>query len=62
MSKETSFYMHVACFNEEVRELLGLATSDDDEDDEIETSMAKFSDGATERVSIIKMIYIRRRN
>jgi hypothetical protein len=47
LDEETAFDMHVAAFNEEVRELLDLES----EDDEADTSAAKFSDGAQERVS-----------
>lgn len=47
LDEETAFDMHVAAFNEEVRELLGL----DAEDEEADTSTAKFIDGAQERVS-----------
>ena len=51
ISEETAFDMHIACLNEEVRELLGLKTSNDDESEEPDFSTAKFSDGAKERVS-----------
>jgi hypothetical protein len=50
ISEETAFDMHVACLNEEVRSLLGLQTSDDEETPEIDASTAKFSEGARERV------------
>lgn len=51
ISEETAFDMHVAALNEEVRELLGLATSDeDDAAEEVDTATAKFPEGAQERV------------
>lgn len=55
ISDDTAFDMHIASFNEEVRELLGLtAVSGDSEDESNVTSDlngVKFSDGAIERVS-----------
>ena len=57
---ETAFDMHIACFSDEVREQLGLASSEDGEDDdedsnsEIDTSKAKFENGAKEQVSFRK--------
>jgi hypothetical protein len=51
ISDETAFDMHDACFNEEVRELLGLETGDEDDGEAVDQSSAKFSDGAKERVS-----------
>lgn len=52
ITDETAFDMHVACFNEEVRSLLGLeAAGDDDDAAEVDKSSAKFSDDAEERVS-----------
>lgn len=52
ISEETAFDMHIACLNEEVRELLGLKTSDDEDAQEVDTMTAKFSEGARERVSL----------
>ena len=49
ISDETAFDMHVSCFNDEVRELLGLETGDEDE--EVDQSKAKFGELAEERVS-----------
>jgi hypothetical protein len=55
---ETAFDMHVACFSDEVREQLGLASLEDDDDedssDEIDTSKVKFGDDAKEQVSVNK--------
>jgi hypothetical protein len=51
ISDETAFDMHVACLNEETRELLGLEEKDEDSEEEIDKSSAKFSEGAKERVS-----------
>lgn len=47
--EETSIDMHIACFNEEVKALLGLET---ESDEEVDTSAAVFEEGAAERVSI----------
>jgi hypothetical protein len=49
VSEETSIDMHIACFNEEVKALLGLETEGDEE---VDTSAAVFEEGAAERVSI----------
>jgi hypothetical protein len=52
ISDETASDMHVSCFNEEIRTLLGLETGDDNDDaEEVDQSSAKFPDGAEERVS-----------
>lgn len=48
VSEETSIDMHIACFNEEVKALLGLETEGDEE---VDTSAAVFEEGAAERVS-----------
>jgi len=48
ISDETAFDMHVSCFNDEVRELLGLETGDEDE--ELDLSKAKFGELAEERL------------
>ena len=47
ISEETAFDMHVTCFADEVKELLGV----DEDSDESDTSSLQFSDGAEERVS-----------
>jgi len=59
IDEETAFDMHVACFNEEVRDQLGLKI-DEVEDDEtgsdakdIDLSTAKFREGSKVRVSPI---------
>lgn len=53
VSAQTAHDMHLACFHEEVRELLGLtATDDEDEEATIPPSDRKFSENARERVSI----------
>lgn len=49
ISDETAFDMHVACLNEEVRNLLGLENEEDGAS--VDTATAKFSEGARERVS-----------
>eukprot|EP00980_Cylindrotheca_fusiformis_P001430 scaffold345_cov134-Cylindrotheca_fusiformis.AAC.41 len=46
LDEQIAFDMHVAAFNEEVRELLGLAGEDENAD----TSKAKFGEGAQERL------------
>lgn len=55
ISDETAKDMHVAAFNEEVRELLGISMveRDDDRDDgtKVDFSSLKFGEGAMERVS-----------
>jgi hypothetical protein len=53
ISEETAFDMHVACLNEEVRNLLGLDT--EDEAAEVDTATANFPEGARERVSLRKV-------
>lgn len=56
---QTAFDMHVACFSDEVREQLGLDTSDDDDEDsttEIDTSKAKFGDDAKEQLDLLAEI------
>ena len=50
ISEETAFDMHVACLNEEVRDLLGLQTSDEEETADVDTATAKFRESARERV------------
>ena len=66
IDEETAFDMHVACFNEEVREQLGLKVDDDDDDDdedneaEIDISKAKFKEDSKEKVRIgffLRMYY-----
>lgn len=54
VSDETAFDMHVACFNAEVRELLGLpdANAEETEVEQVDLSTRKFPDGAMERVSL----------
>ena len=54
---ETAFDMHVSAFNEEVRELLGLKSADGDEEIEVDISVAKFGDGAQERVSVFNLFF-----
>jgi hypothetical protein len=49
VSQETAVDMHIACFNEEVKALLGLETEGDEE---VDTSAAVFEEGAKEKVSI----------
>lgn len=49
ISEETAFDMHIACLNEEVRDLLGLET--EEEGAQVDTATAKFPEGARERVS-----------
>jgi hypothetical protein len=56
IDEETAFDMHIACFNEEVREQLGLKAEDEDEDAEGETqevdlSKATFKADSKDRVS-----------
>lgn len=63
IDEQTAFDMHVACFNEEVREQLGLKANDDDDDDDeddgvesqVDLSTAKFGEGASEKVSCCLM-------
>jgi hypothetical protein len=50
--------MHVGCFNEEVRELLGKAESSGDEEEETPVANLKFSDGAPERVSSFWLVAV----
>lgn len=50
ISDQTAFDMHISCLNEEVRELLGLNTGDDEEGADVDINTAKFSEGARERV------------
>lgn len=57
IDEQTAFDMHVACFNEEIREQLGLkATDDGDEDDgdvaEVDLATAKFSEDSQAKVSL----------
>lgn len=62
IDKATAFDMHVACFNEEVRDQLGLKSDEDDEDDddegadsgEVDLSKAKFRDDSEESVSLCR--------
>ncbi len=52
---QTAFDMHVACFSDEVREQLGLAVEDEDDEEEspeIDTSTAKFGADSKEQVSL----------
>ena len=52
---QTAIDMHVACFSDEVREQLGLAVNDDDEEEDgsdIDPSKAKFGGDAKEQVSL----------
>jgi hypothetical protein len=61
IDEETAFDMHVACFNEEVREQLGLKAEEDDDDaeskaEEIDFSKAKFKDDSKQRVSHVLSI------
>jgi hypothetical protein len=64
INDETAFDMHVACFNEEVREQLGLKVDDDDDDDdedndnEIDISKAKFKEDSKEKVMIVFFLRI----
>ena len=60
ISDETAADMHIAAFNEEVRELLGLESDDDDEESDESTSQlsAKFSEDAEERVSHGKLLFV----
>jgi hypothetical protein len=60
ISDATAFDMHVAAYNEEVRELLGLPERKDsseeeseaeEEEEELDLSTVKFAEGAQERVS-----------
>lgn len=50
VSDATAKDMHITCFNQEVRSLLGLTESDEQE---LDLTSIKFEDGATERVSIV---------
>jgi len=63
IEEQTAFDMHVACYNEEVREQLGLTVTDEDDDDddeeveaEVDLSTAKFSEGATEKLEQLREI------
>lgn len=56
IDEETAYDMHVASFNDEVREQLGFKAHEDSDDDddgveEIDLSKAKFSDDSKHRVS-----------
>lgn len=57
ISDETAFDLHVACFNQEVREQLGLADNSQESVEElteakkVDLGSLKFADGAVERVS-----------
>jgi len=59
---QTAFDMHVACFSDEVREQLGLATLEGNEEDEespsseIDPSKAKFGDDAKEQLDLLAEI------
>jgi len=59
---QIAFDMHVACFSDEVREQLGLASLDDNEDDdedssdEIDTSKTKFGADAKEQLELLAEI------
>jgi len=55
ISDETAFDMHVACLNEEVRELMGL--SRDDEETSIDKSEVKFGPEASDRVSVPRLTF-----
>merc|ERR1719343_593931 len=52
---QTAFDMHIACFNDEVREQLGFNASEENEDEdanrEIDTSKAKFGENAKEQLN-----------
>ena len=52
VSDETAFDLHVACFGEEVRALLGIDTDDDKEND---SAGAKFAEGSKDRVSCLPL-------
>jgi len=62
INDDTAFDMHIACFSDEVREQLGLATSEDNEDDDedpssdIDLSKAKFGDDSKEQLDLLAEI------
>ncbi|KAG7367218.1 chloroplast envelope transporter [Nitzschia inconspicua] len=62
IDEETAFDMHVACFNDEVREQLGLKAETDDDDEEaadapeVDLATAKFKDDSKERLDQLRSI------
>lgn len=56
VSDETAFDMHVACYNSEVRALLGLGEADEESKEEVDKSQLLFSEDAMERVRICSIV------